>query len=108
MIIYDINTGDVSTPSDAESVNVYTIDDIYQLLDSIDSRLSEIQINNNNDENVIEIDTASITDATGSIKENTDNIYIWIIVLSFIIVIFEIRKMFRNAISQWIGRGKDV
>lgn len=120
---------DYSTPSDAramsgldpaeeESTTEYSIDDVYKMLDSIDQRLSDLQISSakkdgfsRNEADSVETSSstdamlASITDASGKISNNTEKSSIWIMVLAFIIVIFELKRMIRGSVKQWISKG---
>lgn len=120
---------DYSTPSDAramsgldpaeeESSTEYSIDDVYKMLDSIDQRLSDLQISSakkdgfsRNEADSVEISSstdamlASITDASGKISDNTEKSSMWIMVLAFIIVIFELKRMIRGSVKQWISKG---
>lgn len=120
---------DYSTPSDAramsgldsseeESTTEYSIDDVYKMLDSIDQRLSDLQISSakkdgfsRNEADSVEISSstdamlASITDASGKISDNTEKSSMWIMVLAFIIVIFELKRMIRGSVKQWISKG---
>ena len=107
MIYYDLFASEAS-PSDAsEDTTEHSIDDIYAMLDSIDGRLSELQIESstsNASSSAQSVDLASVTDATASIAENTTNIYVWVVVLAFIIVIYESKKIFRGSIKKWLDK----
>lgn len=120
---------DYSTPSDAramsgldpaeeESTTEYSIDDVYKMLDSIDQRLSDLQISNTKSSRSSEVAStgsdmgtstdamlASITDASGKISDNTEKSSVWIMVLAFIIVIFELKRMIRGSVKQWVSKG---
>lgn len=108
----------IATGSDAtEESTEYSLDDIYKKLDEVDQRVSDFQLsstqkkgsmeaaqNNTSAGTPTDIYLASITDASTEIAQNTSAIGSWIVVIAFIIVLFECKKMIRGSIKSWLDR----
>lgn len=108
---------DATFEEDSSSISDDTITDIYKRIDNLDKNVNDLLIlssrkegvnpdsrtNSANDSGSTPTDVylASITDACQNIKENTYNTYSWVIILSFIIVIFEFKKLVRGAIKKY-------
>lgn len=116
--LYDRYLGDdsydVNTPSDASEENI-DVDDIYNRIDDIDEKISDINLiliknNSSRSEEVVvatpdypdySAEIASITDAVSNINDSVDGVNTWIIVIAFIIVFFETKRMIRGAIKTF-------
>lgn len=111
----------MSSPTDAETLETeetteVSNDEIYAMLDDLDKRVSDLQLETAakrySDEGRQSLSTstptdiylASITDAVGEIQKNTYDGYTWIVILAFVIVIFETKKLFRGAIKTWYDK----
>lgn len=95
-----------STPSDAE----HDIDDLYEKLDGIEGQLQLIYQKDNSvvveypeKASLSDAEIASLSDAVSDIKQSNNNLYTWVVVLAFIIVLFEIKKMFRASFKKWFN-----
>lgn len=93
-----------ATPTDSE----HNIDDIYDELHDVKGQMQLL----NEKEVVVNVETAtssdssqdiaSLTDAVQELQKTNNNIYQWCVVIAFIIVILEVKKMFRGSIKKWI------
>ena len=116
MEYFDLYYATETDATEESSSSEHSIDDIYEMLDSIDGRLSELQLERSRSgtrsvsetsESGTGMDSesvASLTDAVEVIKDNTFNTYSWLVILAFVIVIFECKKMIRGAIKSWYER----
>lgn len=96
---------DEATPNDSQ----YDIDDIYEKLDEMNGNLQLIYRKDNtvnvsvpDSATSTDAELASLSDAVSDIKESNDNLYQWVVILAFIIVILECKKMFRGAIKKYM------
>lgn len=108
---------DATFEEDSSSISDDTITDLYKRIDNLDKNVNDLLILSSRKEGVnpdsrtnsasdsgstpTDVYLASITDACQDIKENTYNTYSWVIILSFIIVIFEFKKLVRGAIKKY-------
>ena len=96
---------DEATPSDSQ----YDIDDIYQKLDEMNGNLQLIYRKDNSVNVTVpesstgtDAELASLSDAVTDIKKSNEDLYQWVVILAFIIVILECKKMFRGAIKKYM------
>lgn len=94
-----------ATPTDSE----HDLDDVYNKLDEMNGNLQLIYRKDNTvsvsvpeSASGTDAEIASLTDAVTDIKESNENLYQWVIILAFIIVILECKKMFRGAIKKYM------
>lgn len=107
---------DATIEEDSSFISDDTITDIYERIDDMDKNINELMLMSSrksdltsagnreitsNEATPTDVYLASITDACQDIKENTYNTYSWVIILSFIIVIFEFKKLVRGAIKKY-------